>query len=333
MKKTTSGIIGPGRIAKRFAEAIKLVDEAELGAVASRAGSRAWNFAKIHGIPTAYDSYEAFAKDPALDVVYVATPHGYHAEHSILCLQHRKGVLCEKPMALNAQEVETMIHAAVTNQSFLMEGLWTHFLPLMREVTKLCKSGKIGTIKYIRSDFGTLFPFDPSSRLYNLRLGGGALLDIGVYPLYLCLHLLGEPENIVAAGRLSPTGSDESCHAILQWKDGQSAVVSCTLTCATSTTVEISGTEGMIRIPNRWFGCDQFEWRRTNGKTQHVQLEPMVNGFQYQIREVTSCLEKGLIESPSLPHTFSLLLSRALDTIRKQIGVRYEQEESAKVPS
>jgi predicted dehydrogenase len=330
MKQITWGIIGPGKIARKFADAIKLVEGARLGAVASRDAARSRDFAEAYKIPRAYDSYEALAEDRGIDAVYIATPHSYHAEHTILCLKHQKGVLCEKPLALNAHEVEAMIDAAVRSRSFLMEGMWTHFLPLMREITELCLSGAIGKIKYIRGDFGFFAPFDPSGRLFDLRLGGGALLDVGIYPLYLCLHLLGEPENIVAAGHLSPTGSDETCHAILQWPEGQSAIVSSTLACTTSTTIEVAGTEGMIRIPGRWFNNDRFEWSVTGGDMQLVQLEPRVNGFEYQIREVMNCMEKGLIESPSLPHSFSLLLSKTMDTIRKRIGVRYEQDQPAK---
>ena len=191
-----------------------------------------------------------------------------------------------------------MIGASREHHAFLMEAMWTRFLPLTRQIMELVATGRIGLVKFVRADFGFLAPFNATSRLYDLRLGGGSLLDIGIYPLYLCLQLLGEPESIVAAGRLSPTGSDESCHAILQYGNGASAVVSSTLTCKTSGTAEIAGTEGMIRIPGPWYRNDHFEWNRTEEGIQHVQLEPMVNGFEYQIREVMDCMEKGWIESP-----------------------------------
>jgi len=216
-----------------------------------------------------------------------------------------------------------MIAAARKNQAFLMEAMWTRFLPLMREILKLIASGSIGKIRYIRADFGFPAAFDPAGRLFNIRLGGGSLLDIGIYPLYLCMQLLGEPHRILAGGRLSPTGSDETCHAILLYEDGASAVISSTLACQTSLTAEICGTEGSIRIPSPWYKNDRFEWNRLGEESHAVQLEPMVNGFEYQIRETIRCLGLGLIESPHLPHSFSLAMSRAMDAIRHQLGVKY----------
>jgi predicted dehydrogenase len=326
MKSTNWAIIGPGKIANKFAAALKLVEGARLGAIASRDMGKAQAFAATHGAARVYGSYEALAADPDIDVVYIATPHGFHAEHAILCLRRGKAVLCEKPLALNAQEVGEMIAVAQEHRAFLMEAMWTRFLPIMREVMGLVGSGQIGTVKYIRADFGFLAAFDPAGRLFNMRLGGGSLLDIGIYPLYLCLQLLGEPEHIVAAGRLSPTGSDVVCNALLQFPGGASAVVSSNLDCTTSLTAEIAGTEGMIRIPSPWYKNDRFEWNRTGTEAQTVELEMMVNGFEYQIREVMSCLDQGLIESPSLPHAFSLMMSRTMDKIREQIGVKYAGE-------
>jgi predicted dehydrogenase len=318
------GIIGPGKIANKFATALKMVDGAVFAAVASRDRAKAAAFVASHGgVGKIYDSYEALAADPEVQAVYVATPHGFHAEHSILCLRHGKAVLCEKPLALNAKEVGSMIAAAQQHGAFLMEAMWTRFLPLMREIMGLVSSGRIGAVRNVRADFGFLAPFNPEGRLYNMRLGGGSLLDIGIYPLYLVLQLLGAPATVMAAGSLSPTGSDENCHAVLMYDNGASAVVSSTLTCQTGLTAEIAGTEGMIRIPSPWYKNDNFEWNRTGEEATFVQLEPMVNGFEYQIREVMSCIGKGAIESSLLPHAFSLMMSQTMDDIRRQIGVKY----------
>ena len=303
-----------------------MVEGARLGAIASRDAARAAAFAREHRVENTWSSYEELASDPGIDVVYIATPHGFHAEHSLLCLRKGKAVLCEKPMALSARQVGEMVEASRSHHAFLMEAMWTRFLPLMRGVLELIASGRIGVLKYVRADFGFHAPFQETSRLYDLRLGGGSLLDIGVYPLYLGLQLLGEPDGIVAAGRLSPTGSDETCHAVLQYSHGATAVISSTLACQTSLTAEIAGTEGMIRIPGPWYRNDRFEWNRTGEAVQTVQLEPMVNGFEYQAREVMRGMEQGLIESPALPHSFSLLLSRTMDEIRRQIGVKYPGE-------
>jgi predicted dehydrogenase len=323
MKQYTWGIIGPGKIANKFALAIPLAGNARLHAVASRDLARATSFANTHGATQIYDSYEKLAADPAVDAVYIATPHAYHAEHGLLCLSHGKAVLCEKPMALNATQVGEMIAASRRNNAFLMEAMWSRFLPLIQEITGMTGAGKIGKVKYVRADFGFLAPFQPASRLFDLRLGGGSLLDIGIYPLFLCLHLLGKPDIIRAAGHLAPTGSDETCHALLTYNDGRSAVISSTVACQTSLTAEIAGTDGAIRIPTPWYKNDRFTWQRTGQPEEFMQLEPMVNGFEYQIREVTRCLEAGLIESPFMSHAFSLTMSRTMDEIRRQIGVRY----------
>jgi predicted dehydrogenase len=328
MKETTWGIIGPGKIANKFAMALEMVEGARLGAVASRDTARAREFALRHGAASVYDDYALLAADPAIDAVYVATPHGFHAEHSILCLRSGKAVLCEKPLALNAREAGEMIAAAHEHRSFLMEAMWTRFVPLMRSVMELIGSGHIGVVKYIRADFGFFAAFDPNGRLFNIRLGGGSLLDIGIYPLFLSVQLLGEPATITASGRLSPSGSDETCHAILGFADGATAVVSSTLACNTSLSAEIAGTEGMIRIDTPWYKNHRYEWNRAGEATQVVELEPMVNGFEHQIREVMDCLGKGLIESPSLPHSFSLMMARTMDTIRRQIGVSYLTDRS-----
>jgi predicted dehydrogenase len=326
MKQLTWGIIGPGKIAGKFAVALTMVEGARLGAVASRDAERASAFARMHGAATVYHRYEDLAADPGIDVVYIATPHGYHSEHTLLCLRHGKAVLCEKPLALSAIQVREMIAAAQHHRTFLMEAMWTRFLPIMQEIMDLIAKGRIGTVKYIRADFGFPAPFNPESRLYNIRLGGGALLDIGIYPLFLCMQLLGAPQHITAAGHLSPTGSDATTHAILQYSEGRSAVISCTLACHTSLTAEIAGTEGMIRISGPWYKNDRLEWNRNGEPPTTVMLAPMVNGFEYQIKEVMQCLQEGLIESPSLTHAFSLKMSETMDAIRRQVGVKYEGE-------
>lgn len=326
MKNYRWGIIGPGKIAAKFAAALPLAGRASLEAVASREEDRAREFAAKHGAARYYTRYEELAADPNVDAIYIATPHGYHAEHAILCLQHGKAVLCEKPLALSARQVQTMIDAARANNAFLMEAMWTRFLPLTEKIIALIREGQLGTVKYVRGDFGFLAPFNPSGRLYDLSLGGGALLDIGIYPLFLCLLLLGEPDSIVAAGHLSPTGSDETCQAILHYKDGRSAMISSTLACQTSITAEIAGTEGSIQLPTPWYKNDRLTILRPGEEVRTISVEPMVNGFEYQVREVTACLDKGLLESPLHSHTDSLNLSKTMDLIRGQIGVKYPGE-------
>jgi predicted dehydrogenase len=318
------GIIGPGKIANKFAVALGLADGAILEAVASRDAGRAKDFATKFGAARFYSSYEELAADPSIDAVYIATPHGYHCEHALLCLQKGKAVLCEKPMALSNRQVQVMVDASRGNNAFLMEAMWTRWLPLMDKVSELIHSGRLGTVKHIRADFGFKAPYDPESRLYNLTLGGGSLLDIGVYPLFLVLYLFGEPDTILAAAHLAPSGADETCQVLFQYADGRSAVFASTLACQTSITAEIAGTEAMIRIPTPWYKNDRLILEHKGEEPQLFSLTPMVNGFEYEIIETMRCLDKGLIESPGMSHSFSLTMSRIMDTIRGQCGVVYE---------
>jgi predicted dehydrogenase len=320
------GIIGPGKIAAKFAAALALTEGSHLEAVASRNAGRARDFAIKFGAPRSYDTYEELAADPAIDAVYIATPHGFHCQHTILCLRQGKAVLCEKPMALSQRQVLTMVKTAEENKTFLMEAMWTRFLPVTEKILELIRNGQTGAIKYVRADFGFPAPFNPDGRLFNLNLGGGSLLDIGVYPLFLCLLLLGEPDTIKAFAHLSETGADDTCQALLNYNDGRCAMIHSNLTCHTSLSAEIAGTEGLIQVPGPWYKNDFLTFQRNGEEPQPYQLEKMVNGFEYQIREVSRCLDQGLKESPRLPHSFSLSLSRVMDTIREQCGIRYPEE-------
>ena len=329
MKKFSStqpcrwGIIGPGKIAKKFAAALPLAGNAILHAVASNNAERAQAFAEENGAAKWYDSYEQLAADPDIDAIYIAVPHAFHAENALLCLNHGKPVLCEKPMALNRKQVQQMVDAAKQNNVFLMEAMWTRFLPAIEKALELVNNGSIGDVKYVRGDFGFYSAPDPRGRLFDLNLGGGSLLDIGVYPLSLCLAVLGEPSHITATGHLAETGADDACMAVLQYSNGAIASAFSTMNAFTSLTAEISGSEGNITIPSAWYKNNTFTLMRMGEEKQIFTFEPVVNGFEYQIREVMRCLEQGLIESPKMSHDFSLLLSGTMDSIRGEIGVKY----------
>lgn len=320
------GIIGPGKIARKFAEALDLTDNVRLEAVASRDLSKAKQFAEAFGSAKAYGNYEALINDPEIDVIYIATPHAFHNEQALLCLQKKKAVLCEKPMALNAQQVKQMLQASKENNIFLMEALWTRFLPWLQSVIKIIKDGQIGAVKFVRADFGFKAEYNPAGRLFDTGLGGGSLLDIGIYPLFLCQQILGNPTHVTAAGNLDCGGADMSCHAILQYHNGATGIISSALDYQTQQTAEITGTEGMIRIHSPWHRTSEFEWRRAGEDWQKIILPPLINGFQFQIAEVIHCLDKGQIESPLLPQAFTLQLSETMDEIRRQIGVKYSGE-------
>lgn len=328
MRKTYNwGIIGPGKIARKFAEALQLTDHVRLSAVASRELEKAKKFSEIFHCQKVYGSYEALMQDPDIDAVYIATPHAFHCEQTILCLQHKKAVLCEKPMALNTGQVSKMIQASKDTNCFLMEALWTRFLPWLQAVTDIINNKMIGEVKYVRADFGFKAVYNPQGRLFDTKLGGGSLLDIGIYPLFLCQQILGKPKQIIASGNIDEGGADMSCHVVLQYDNGAAGIITSMLNCDTPQTAEIAGTEGMIRIPSRWHRVNTFEWRRANEDWQTITLPAITNGFEFQIAEVVRCLDHHLKESPLLPHHFSRQLSETMDTIRKQIGVTYPKAE------
>jgi predicted dehydrogenase len=326
MKPFNWGIIGPGRIAEKFANAIPLVGRAILTSVSSRDIGRAERFAKTFGAPFYYDSYELLAQDKNIDAVYVAVPHSLHCLVAIKCLENGKAVLVEKPLALNEGQVKEMIDTATRNNSFLMDGMWTGFLPAIQKTLELVKEGAIGEIRQIRADFGFRAKYNPADRLFNMQLGGGCVLDVGVYPLFLCQSLLGYPKNIEAKAQLSPTGVDEHCEAVLNYENAEAKIIS-SFIYDTARTADIIGTKGRISIPSAWYKADRLTLITEDEKEpKEFLFEPVINGFEYEIREVMRCKEMGLIESPLITHDFNLKLARTMDVIRKQIGVKYDGE-------
>jgi predicted dehydrogenase len=320
------GIIGPGRIARKFAEAIPLAEGAKLQSVSSRDIERAENFAKKFGANSYHDNYEELAKDNEIDAVYVAVPHSLHAQVAIKCLENGKAVLVEKPMALNERQVQDMIDAAKKNNCLLIDGMWTGFLPVIQKTLELVRNGAIGEIKEIQADFGFKANYNPADRLFNMELGGGSVLDVGVYPLFLCQILLGYPKSIKANAQLSPTGVDEHCEAVLGYENAEAVIIS-SFVYDTARTAEIIGTKGRIIIPRDWYKADRLTLILEGEKEpKEFVFEPMINGFEYEIRELVKCKEMGLMESPMMTHDFSMKLARTMDTIRKQIGVKYEVE-------
>ncbi|HKO81944.1 MAG TPA: Gfo/Idh/MocA family oxidoreductase, partial [Chitinophagaceae bacterium] len=265
MKIYKWAILGPGKIAEKFAEALLNCPNAELWAIASRNTERARSFAAKFKAAKYYDPYEALVNDEEIDVVYVATPHTFHHRHALLCLKNKKAVLCEKPLSVNYPSALEMITVARENKVFLMEAMWTRFLPAIKEVIRLIESGEIGKVVFVRADFGFAFPEDKESRIYNMQLGGGSLLDIGVYPLFLALCLLGEPDAIQSFAHIASTGADESMNVMLQYNNGAMASLYSTILATTPAVAEITGTEGSIIIRQPWFKSSAIVLRRSDG--------------------------------------------------------------------
>jgi len=317
------GIIGPGKIAQKFAAALGLIPNAVLHAVASRDKGKAEQFARSYNAPHFYDSYEALASNEEIDVVYIATPHTFHHAHVLLCLQKKKAVLCEKPMSVNFSSTAEMVLAARENNTFLMEAMWSRFLPIIDKTLQLVNDGTVGDLKYISADFGFVAPFDAGSRLYDLKLGGGSLLDVGVYPLFLVLLLLGKADEIKAFSRLASTGADETTGALLFYKNGIIASILSSITAQSPITAEITGTKGTIFLDRPWYKGSVIRVRKNDAITDTFSLPYGDNGFEFQIREVQECLAKGLTESSKMPLGFSLLLSDTMDDISRMANIRY----------
>ena len=324
MKKYKWGIIGPGKIAGKFATALSNVPNAELWAVASREEQRAKQFAQHYNARRYYGSYEAIANDSDIDIMYIATPHTFHYAHTLLCLNNKKPVLCEKPMSVNYQSTLQMASVARENNVFLMEAMWTRFLPVIKHTLQLIRDGEIGELKFVRADFGFAFPFDPHSRIFDLKLGGGSLLDIGVYPLFLALLLLGEPDAIKAMANLSVTGADETMNALLYYKNKTMASVFSTTVVNTPVTAEITGSEGSITIGGPWYKGSSLILRKGNNDAREFSLPYGDNGFEFEIIEAMNCLDNNLTESSALPLSFSLMMSKVVNEISDQCNLRYE---------
>ncbi len=316
------GILGPGKIAGKFARGLQEVKNAQLYSIGSRSLERAQNFAQEWSAKKFFGSYEEMLKDEQLDVVYVATPHVFHFEHSLLCLQHKKAVLCEKPFAMNRQQVEQMIATAKKEKVFLMEAMWTQFLPHFKFVMDVINSKNYGKIKNLKADFGFSAPYDPKSRLFDINLGGGSLLDIGIYPIFMALSSLGSPQKITANATFGATGIDEDCDIIFHYTDAVTAEIGSSIIKKTPTTAVITFEKAVLTIHSRFhepssvvIATDNQEMVKEFGVTS--------NGYNFEAAHVQEMLYQGSIESDQMTFAKSLELIGLLDEIRKKIKLEY----------
>jgi predicted dehydrogenase len=317
------GILGAGRIAEKFATALLATERAEVYAVASRDGRRAQDFASRYQASRYYNEYEQLVTDPHVDIIYIATPNALHCEQALLCMRNKKAVLCEKPMALNFEQASKMVNAAHVQQVFLMEGMWSRFMPAINKAKELVEAGAIGNLQYIHCDFGFAAPFDPQGRLYNKALGGGSILDVGVYSIFLATFFLGEPVSIQSNSRLTATGVDEYSNMILQYPGGQTAHLFTAINIQTKIAATLIGTKGTIELPTPWYKTTDLTLKLLSGETENFHYPHDSNGFEHEIREVTDCLDRGLMECPAMPLDLTLSISKVMDTLLQQAGVRY----------
>jgi len=321
---TNWGIIAPGRIAHKFAQDLQHVAGAKLVAVASRDLGRAQTFAAQYQAPQAYGSYEAILAGSHLDVVYIASPHTGHCAQTTLCLNAGVAVLCEKPFAMNTPEVEKMVELARTKKVFLMEALWSRFMPTILKTRELIETGAIGKLIGVKADFGFKAPFDPQTRTFNKDLGGGALLDIGIYPLFLSYVALGMPTQITASAVFGPTGIDESTAMSLQYANGAFAFLDCTFMAKTPCEGFVFGEKGFIKINTRWHESKSLMLELYDGTTQLFDFDRPTFGYDYEAAHVGECLHQGLTQSPVWTLDDSLNLMTLLDNVRSEIGLAYE---------
>ncbi len=317
------GIIGPGRIAHKFANDLGVLPNAKLHAVASRSLDKALEFANKYSAVHAYGSYREIISCPDLDAIYIATPHPWHCENTLMCLEHNIPVLCEKPMGMNAKEVRQMIGLAKFQNTFLMEALWTRFLPTTKKVLELIAEGAIGEVNTVKADFGFKATFDAKHRLFNQSLGGGSLLDVGIYPVFLACLILGKPNSISAEASIGKSNVDENCGIVLKFDNQKLALLHASIVSNTKCEARIYGDKGVIQINSRWHEPTSITWYPEEGEPQDFFFEFDSFGYKHEIIEVQNCLASNKIESEDLSFDFSIDLAEVMDNIRIQAGIFY----------
>ena len=320
------GIIAPGNISASFAKALNSIENAKLQAVYGRNISKAREFSDKFNGEESYDDIDAFLADEKIQVVYVATPHPMHKEFVLKCLNAKKAVLCEKPMTLNEKDTRILIECAQENGVFLMEAMWSRFTPTMIEVKKWIESGEIGELKMLEGSFSFQSPRNPESRLYNLALGGGGLLDVGIYPISVGTYLLGEfPNKISSQLCIGPTGIDEFGSASLKYQNNQLLNVSFGIHCQTKHRFMIYGSKGNIEIDAPFYAATKATLKKNGSDAIVYEKKFECNGYEYEARAVMESFEKG-IEHALCPHKDSLAIANIMDTIRSQNGLVYPGE-------
>lgn len=327
------GILGAGNIARTLAKAVTERTASEIVAVGSRGTDKAQAFINqelgSESGAIAYGSYEDLVNAPDVDVIYVATPHSHHLEHALLAVNAGKHVLVEKAFARNAQEAQQVFDAAKQQGVFVMEAMWTRFLPHVAALRDLIRHGEIGTVTSVIAEHGYLFPYDPESRIHNINLAGGALLDLGVYPISFAHDLLGMPERIMALGSLTQDGVDGQISIALGYPEhdgvAPQAHLHTTITGSTENAASIVGTLGRIDLPPGFFGPSGFVLNKYNGESQTYEQDNVL-GFEFQVAEVARRISAGFTESGRLPWRDTLEVMEIMDNVRVQIGLVYPGE-------
>jgi predicted dehydrogenase len=325
-KKLNWGILGAGDIAH-----MQTADLTENGhsvvAVGSRDQTRGNEFAAKYGIPAVYTDYNALVNDPTVDIIYVATPHVFHLEHASLALNAGKHVLCEKPFTINAGESAQLLELADSKNLVILEAMWTRFLPHMVQLRQDLAAGLIGEVRGVHADFSVNFPVNEEHRLYNRSLGGGALLDLGIYPISFAIDVLGFPDKVTARGSLTHTMVDANDTVIFEYTDGRQATLTTALNASGPVTAVVLGTEGSIRIDSPFFTQVGYKRYSSFGALEaEFEVTPVSRGMQFQAVEIERLINAGERQSSIISNQDSHAIMQLMDGIRNQLGVTYLSE-------
>ncbi|MBN1812543.1 MAG: Gfo/Idh/MocA family oxidoreductase [Anaerolineae bacterium] len=326
MKKIRWGILSTGWIAKKFAQGLSVLPDAEIVAVGSRAQETADAFGDEFGVPHRHASYEALAEDSDADVIYIGTPHPFHKDNAILCLEAGKAVLLEKPFTINAAEAEEVITLAREKGLFLMEAMWARTIPIIVKLREMLAEGAIGEVRMLTADLGFRSEFDPKSRLFDPELGGGALLDVGIYPISFASMVLGTPSRIASLAHMGRTGVDEQAGIVFGYDGGRLAILHTALQTNTAIEATVMGTKGKIRVHSPWFYGAALTLSIEGRDDEAISLPYEGNGYNFEAAEVMRCLREGKLESTVMPLDETLALMQTLDAIRAQWGFKYPME-------
>ena len=328
---TSDGQIRWGILGTGFIAGLQTQDLAGNGftvqAVGSRNAQSSKAFSEKFAIPTAHASYEALVADPDVDVVYVASPHTYHHSHALLALNAGKHVLVEKPFTINTREAQEIFALAEAKGLVALEAMWSRFLPHMIRLREIIRDGTLGEIRKVTASHNQNLPKDPAHRLNDPALGGGALLDLGVYPVSFAIDVLGTPENIRASASMTATGVDRQTAAIFEYAQGQQALVDCALDTASHNRAAVIGTQGWIDIDSTWYNPTPFTVFDAQGNVLEKFDQPVTSrGMQFQAAEMERLVSEGATAGTVLPPSESVAVMAAMDEIRRQIGLKYDAD-------
>lgn len=327
-KKIKWGILSTGHISNKFAKALAILPQAELVAVASRNIDTANKFAEEYNIPKAYATYQELANDPDIDAIYIGTPHSFHLENSVMCMRQGKAILCEKAFTINAEEAKKMVQVAREENVFLMEAMIPRHVPLLKKVLQWIKNGRIGEVRMVKASRCARGIFHPGARQLNPDLGGGSLLDVGVYVISFASQIFGKaPTEVMGMCHIGDLGSDEQGVAILKYDNGEIADLSFALQTNAVDEAYILGTKGFIKVHELFAVPNKASLFIDNKEIETIE-EPIIgNALNYEAEEVMRCLNEGLKESPHMPLDESIQIMEVMDAIRKPWGLTYSNDE------